>query len=112
MEELAAQAERFDPVALTQDIAILEELRRNVRQSQAGRALLDATLVRLALADSSRRSASCWDAWKGMDQVHRHDPRPLHDPRLPPRKKKTLSRAIGRKRSSISSLSRYTGHRP
>ena len=31
----AAQAEQFDPVALTQDIAILEELRRHMRQSQA-----------------------------------------------------------------------------
>ncbi|HZK81626.1 MAG TPA: hypothetical protein VFC46_11175, partial [Humisphaera sp.] len=37
--------------ALSQDISILEELRRTLRQSQAGRALLDATLVRLALAD-------------------------------------------------------------
>jgi DNA polymerase III gamma/tau subunit len=51
LEDLAAQAERFDPVALTQDVVILEELRRHVRQSQAGRALLDATLVRMALAD-------------------------------------------------------------
>jgi DNA polymerase-3 subunit gamma/tau len=51
LEDLSSQAERFDPVALTQDIVILEELRRNVRQSQAGRALLDATLVRMALAD-------------------------------------------------------------
>lgn len=51
MEELMAQANRFDPVALTQDITILEELRRNIRQSQAGRPLLDATLVRMALAD-------------------------------------------------------------
>ena len=51
MEELVAQANQFDPVALTQDITILEELRRNIRQSQAGRALLDATLVRMALAD-------------------------------------------------------------
>ena len=50
-QELATQAQRFDPVTLTQDIAILEELRRQMRQSQAGRALLDATLVRLALAD-------------------------------------------------------------
>ncbi len=49
--DLVAQSERFDPVALTQDISILEELRRHVRQSQAGRALLDATLVRLALSD-------------------------------------------------------------
>jgi len=49
--DLSAQAGRFDPVVLTQDIAILEELRRQIRQSQAGRALLDATLVRMALAD-------------------------------------------------------------
>jgi DNA polymerase-3 subunit gamma/tau len=51
LSDLSAQAERFDPVALTQDIALLEELRRHIRQSQAGRALLDATLVRLAMAD-------------------------------------------------------------
>jgi len=51
MEEMQQQAQRFDPVALTQDITVLEELRRNIRQSQAGRALLDATLVRMALSD-------------------------------------------------------------
>jgi DNA polymerase-3 subunit gamma/tau len=51
MDDLVAQANQFDPVALTQDITILEELRRNIRQSQAGRALLDATLVRMTLAD-------------------------------------------------------------
>ena len=50
MEELAAQANQFDAVTLSQDIAILEELRRSLRSSGAGRALLDATLVRLALA--------------------------------------------------------------
>ncbi|HEY8747930.1 MAG TPA: DNA polymerase III subunit gamma/tau, partial [Tepidisphaeraceae bacterium] len=51
MNDLLAQADRFDAITLTQDITILEELRRNIRQSQAGRALLDATLVRMALAD-------------------------------------------------------------
>ena len=51
LRDLAAQAGKFDAAALTQDISILEELRRQIRQSQAGRALLDATLVRLALAD-------------------------------------------------------------
>ncbi len=51
VSDLAAQAGRFDAAALSQDIVLLEELRRHVRQSQAGRALLDATLVRLALAD-------------------------------------------------------------
>jgi DNA polymerase III gamma/tau subunit len=49
--EMDAQAKKFDAAVLVQDIAILEELRRTVRQSQAGRALLDATLVRLAIAD-------------------------------------------------------------
>ena len=50
-KDLATQAMRFDPVVLSQDIAVLEELRRQIRTSQAGRALLDATLVRLALAE-------------------------------------------------------------
>jgi DNA polymerase III gamma/tau subunit len=49
--ELQNQAAKFDPVALTQDIAVLEELRRHMRQSQGGRALLDATLVRMTLSD-------------------------------------------------------------
>jgi DNA polymerase-3 subunit gamma/tau len=51
LKDLTEQAGRFDPVHLTQDITILEELRRHMRQSQSGRALLDATLVRLALAE-------------------------------------------------------------
>lgn len=50
-EELDKQAKRFEPPILTQDIVILEELRRAARQSQASRALLDATVVRLALAE-------------------------------------------------------------
>jgi len=50
-EALDQQAARFDPAVLSQDIVILEELRRAARQSQAGRALLDATIVRLALAE-------------------------------------------------------------
>src|SRR5947207_7060808 len=51
MKDLAAQAAKFNPVVLSQDIAVLEELRRQIRTSQAGRALLDASLVRLALAE-------------------------------------------------------------
>jgi DNA polymerase III subunit gamma/tau len=48
LKDLSEQASRFDAVNLTQDITILEELRRHMRQSQSGRALLDA---------SSRRSS-------------------------------------------------------
>ena len=51
LKDLAAQADRFDAVSLTQNVTILEELRRHMRQSQSGRALLDATLVRLTLAE-------------------------------------------------------------
>jgi DNA polymerase-3 subunit gamma/tau len=49
--DLEKQAARFDPVILTQDITILENFRQQSRQTQAGRALLDATLVRLSLAE-------------------------------------------------------------
>ncbi|HEX8521330.1 MAG TPA: DNA polymerase III subunit gamma/tau [Tepidisphaeraceae bacterium] len=56
-KDLNAQAQQFDPVALAQDIAILEELRRNMRTSQAGRAMLDAALVRLTLSDQFRSIA-------------------------------------------------------
>jgi DNA polymerase-3 subunit gamma/tau len=51
LDELNQQARRFEATTLTQDIAILEDLRRQLRQTQAGRALLDATLVRLALSE-------------------------------------------------------------
>jgi DNA polymerase-3 subunit gamma/tau len=51
LDDLQRQADRFDAMVLSQDIAILEELRRNLRTSGAGRALLDATLVRLGLAE-------------------------------------------------------------
>jgi DNA polymerase III subunit gamma/tau len=49
--DLGSQASRFDAASLAQDIAILEELRRTMRQNQTGRAMLDATLVRIALAE-------------------------------------------------------------
>jgi DNA polymerase-3 subunit gamma/tau len=51
LDDLDAQAKRFDAPGLAQNIAILEELRRQLRQATAGRALLDATFVRLALAE-------------------------------------------------------------
>jgi DNA polymerase-3 subunit gamma/tau len=51
LAELSKQAERFDLATLSQDISIMEELRRQVRGSVAARALVDATFVRLALAE-------------------------------------------------------------
>ncbi len=53
-QEMAALAKRFEPEAFVYMIAVLEELRRNVRFSALGRSLLDATMVRLASAVSYR----------------------------------------------------------
>jgi DNA polymerase-3 subunit gamma/tau len=50
LEEIFQQAQAFDPVVLSQNIVVLEELRRQLRSASAGRALIDATMVRLALA--------------------------------------------------------------
>jgi hypothetical protein len=55
---LAEQADRFDPPALVYVIAVLEDLRRQVRFSTTARALADAAMVRLSslqnFADISR----------------------------------------------------------
>jgi DNA polymerase-3 subunit gamma/tau len=48
--ELDAQAKAFDPTMLSTNITILEELRRQMRSSQAGRAMIDAMLARLAMS--------------------------------------------------------------
>ncbi len=58
LDELVKQAGLYDPVAITQDIVLLEELRRHMRQSMPSAALLDATLVRMALADQFNSIAS------------------------------------------------------
>lgn len=88
-DDLTAQAARFDPAALTQDIAILEELRRQIRQSQAGRALLDATLVRLTLAD---QFASIGELVSRLDgKGGPPTPRPSSAPSPAAAQKKTLS---------------------
>jgi DNA polymerase III gamma/tau subunit len=51
IEDLKRLAQKFDPAALVQDITVLEEVRRQMRQGHGGRALLDAALARLAMAD-------------------------------------------------------------
>jgi DNA polymerase III subunit gamma/tau len=49
--EAAKQAERFDTSGLTYMIALCETVQRNGKASATPRALLDATMVRLALAE-------------------------------------------------------------
>lgn len=50
-KDAATQAERFDAAGLVHMIALCENLQRNSRNSANPRALLDATMVRLALAE-------------------------------------------------------------
>ena len=92
LDALAEQAGKFDQAALAQDIAVLEELRRSLRTSQAGRALLDATLVRLALAEqfssigelvaSMNGGAAARPAQKKTAELSRPTPRREEPPRL------------------------------
>lgn len=49
-DRVADQAKQFDPGALVHMITVLEELRRSVKSSGSGRALIDAAVVRLAEA--------------------------------------------------------------
>ncbi len=57
-ERLIAQSQKFDGATYVYMITILEELRRNVRFSGAGRALTDAAIVRLAEAKQFTSVAS------------------------------------------------------
>lgn len=50
-EQLAKQSKSFDPGTYVYMIAVLEELRRNVRFSGSGRALTDAAIVKLCEAE-------------------------------------------------------------
>jgi DNA polymerase-3 subunit gamma/tau len=50
-EQLAAQCQRFDAATYVYMITLAQELRRSVKSSGAGRALIDAAVVRLALSE-------------------------------------------------------------
>lgn len=102
LKDLAAQADRFDAGALGQDITILEELRRTLRQSQAGRALLDATLVRLTLADQFASIGDLLSRLNGGGGSARPaapgrtaPPRQPASPAVPPAQKKNLEAGVG-----------------
>ena len=50
-EKMLAQSRKFDDAALIYYITIMEELRRSIKSSGAGRALLEAAVVRLTASD-------------------------------------------------------------
>jgi DNA polymerase III gamma/tau subunit len=51
-DALVTQAKRFDPGAFVYMITVLEELRRSVKSSGSGRALVEAAVIRLADASN------------------------------------------------------------
>jgi DNA polymerase-3 subunit gamma/tau len=82
-KDLAAQAQRFEVMNLSQDIAILEELRRQVRQGHGGRALVDATMVRLAMADQFAAVVDLleqMDSGRAPEQKKNGEYRPIESP--------------------------------
>ncbi len=81
---VAQQAAKLSPELLSQDIAILEELRRQMRSGGAGRALLDATLVRLALAEQFASiddllAGGASTAQKKTAEIRPSEPEPLEN---------------------------------
>ncbi|MCB9853242.1 MAG: DNA polymerase III subunit gamma/tau [Phycisphaerales bacterium] len=64
-DRVANQAKQFDAAALVHMITVLEELRRSVKSSGSGRALIDAAVVRLAEAARYASIESLLEAVQG-----------------------------------------------
>ena len=103
--ELATQARAFDPTALTANIAILEELRRQMRSSQAGRALLDATLARLALSAEFATIGEMVARLNGAPAPSAEKKKPeltrIAPPVTPPRAAEVVGRTVERERTPV-----------
>lgn len=82
-EMMKGQAAKMDSVILTQDIAILEELRRQLRSGSGGRALMDATLVRLALAEQFTAITTLLGEVDSSPSGEKKKYDPHHHPQLP-----------------------------
>ena len=85
LESMTALSERFEPETYVTMIAVLEELRRNVRFSALGRALLEAAIVRLASAVGYRSIQAVLDELNagGTGSGGQENPRPPAPTREP-----------------------------
>ncbi len=86
-ERLIEQAKQFDSGAFVYMITVLEELRRSVKTSGSGRALLEAAIVRLAEASSFSSIESLLERvgdGGGGSSPARPAPRPTAAPARPP----------------------------
>lgn len=68
-EELVALSQRFEAESYVHMIAVMEELRRNVRFSGLGRALVEAALVRLADAVRYRSVQKLLEELEGAEET-------------------------------------------
>ncbi|MFQ5592114.1 MAG: DNA polymerase III subunit gamma/tau, partial [Phycisphaerae bacterium] len=92
--QLAEQSRLFDPPTYVYLIALLEELRRNVKFSGAARALADAAMVRIAM------SRQFTDINELIDGLSRQAPAPGAPPRPDPAKKKDAANDVKRRARS------------
>jgi DNA polymerase-3 subunit gamma/tau len=103
---LFAQAQRFDAGAYVYMITVLEELRRSVRSSGAGRALVEAAVIRLAEAAnfSSIASLMQWVDSGSAPKSAPPQPRPGPPPAQTPPQERAATSAPARKPRSASTV--------
>ncbi|HSW44207.1 MAG TPA: DNA polymerase III subunit gamma/tau [Phycisphaerae bacterium] len=105
-EEMTALAKRFEPESLVFMIAVLEDLRRNVRFSSLGRALVEAAVVRLAGSVSYRSVQSL------LDELTAGSSGPGSTPAQTPQAARPQTGAVGATRSSSSAPAKAQPARP
>ncbi len=106
-EPIAAQAQRFDEATYVYFIAVLEELRRSVRASGAGRALVEAAVVRMAEAPKFSSISSLLSRLDGGAVAAPRAAAPVRPPVTPPvtpmtDKKKVTAPPVAAERSSAT----------
>jgi len=75
-EQLAAQSARFDPGTYVFMITLLEELRRSVKNSGSGRALVESAIVRMAEASNFSSIATLMSRLDGREAAATSPMRP------------------------------------
>ncbi len=100
-QQMAEQARMFDDAALVYNITVMEELRRSIRSSGSGRALLEAAMVRLTASERFSDTKALLEQMhrqQGQSQNVRTAARPAERPRVA--SKRSDAADAGRTRSN------------
>lgn len=90
-KQATEQAARFDAAAITYMIALCENLARSSKSSSNARALLDATVVRLALAENMADVAAVLKGGQGIGKAAAAGPKKKVAADTPPRPRQTAA---------------------